>query len=373
MKRKIILALIGVLLVLGSVMIAKKLIANKQKPRQKFEKIIKTVFTEQVVNKDVPVSITTSGRVVAKNKLQLFTEVQGVLEYSSRDFKAGTYYPKGSVILRINSDELRANLKSMKSNLFTALSKLLPDLRLDYAEEFPKWEQYIASFDIDKPLVKLPETHSDKEKFFISGRGIYTSFYNIKNVEVKLAKYVIRAPFSGVLSEAMVNIGTLVRPGQKVGELIDPSVYELEVAVNIAFVDMLKKGNTVMLQNIEHTKSYQGKVVRINGKVDAASQTIKVFIEVKGKDIKEGLYLEAKLEGQLEKDVYEIDRKLLIDRKVYTVKADSILTEVKVEPVHFNEKTVLVRGLQDGTKVLTKMVPGAYDGMLVNVFEEKNN
>ncbi|HHB51521.1 MAG TPA: efflux transporter periplasmic adaptor subunit, partial [Saprospiraceae bacterium] len=192
MVRKLILAIIGLLLIMGSISIAKKLIANKKKPKQKFEKIIKTVFTEQVVNKDVPVNITTSGRVMAKNRLQLFTEVQGVLEYSSRDFKAGSYYPKGSVILRVNTDELRANLKSMKSNLFTALSKLLPDLKLDYPEAFPKWEQYVASFDIDKPLVKLPETSSDKEKFFISGRGIYTSYYNIKNAEVKLAKYTIR-------------------------------------------------------------------------------------------------------------------------------------------------------------------------------------
>ena len=170
----------------------------------------------------------------------------------------------------------------------------------------------------------------------------------------------------------MVNIGTLVRPGQKVGELIDPRVYELEVAVNIAFADMLKKGNTVSLQNIEHTKSYQGKVVRINGKVDAASQTIKVYIEVKGKDLREGLYLEANLKGKEEKQVYEMDRKLLINNHVYVVKSDSILTEVPVTPVHFNEKTVLVQGLKDGSEVLTKMIPGAYDGMLVKVFEAKN-
>ena len=369
MARKIILAALGILLIIGSMQVAKRMIANRKKPKQKFEKIIKTVFTEEVINRDIPVSITTSGRVMAKNRLQLFTEVQGVLEYSSRDFKPGTYYPKGSIILRINKDEIRANLQSMKSNLYTALTKLLPDLKLDFPDAFPKWEKYIASFDINKPLADLPATATDKEKFFISGRGIYSSFYNIKNAEVKLTKYTIRAPFSGVLSQAMVDIGTLVRPGQKLGELIDPNVYELEVAISTADMDLLQKGNTVTLQNIEHTKTYTGKVVRVNGVVDAASQTVKAYIQVKGKDIKEGMFLEAILKGKVEKDVYEMDRKLLVNNQVFTVKSDSILTAVAVTPVHFNEKTVMVRGLNNGDEVLMQMLPGAYDGMLVKVYK----
>lgn len=369
MARKIISILIGLLLMGGAFLVAKKMIENRQKPKQKFEKIVKTVFTEKVKNSDVPVSITTSGRIVAKNKLELFTEVQGVLEASSRDFKAGSYYPKGSIILRVNNDELKASLQSQKSNFFTALSQLLPDLKLDYPQELAKWEQYVSAFDIDKPIAELPVTNSDKEKFFVSGRGIYASYYNIKNAEVKLGKYIIRAPFSGVLSETNVNIGTLVRPGQKVGELIDPSVYELEVAINIAFMDLLKIGNTVALENIEHTKTYTGKVVRVNGKVDAASQTVKAYIQVKGKDLKEGLFLEANLKGKVEKGVYVLDRKLLVDGSVYVVQSDSILKSLPVMPVHFNEKTVLIRGLEDGTEVLTKMMPGAYDGMLVKVYQ----
>ena len=71
----------------------------------------------------------------------------------------------------------------------------------------------------------------EKENYFITGRGILSGFYNVKNLEQRLSKYRLVAPFSGVLTEALVTEGTLIRSGQKLGEFIDPTVYELEVAI----------------------------------------------------------------------------------------------------------------------------------------------
>ena len=85
--------------------------------------------------------------------------------------------------------------------------------------------------------------------------------------------------------------------------------------------DLLKIGNTVSLTNLERTKTYEGKVVRVNGKVDLASQTVKVFIEVAHKDLKDGMYLEAHVVAKSEKNAFEVSRKLLINNNsVYTVK-----------------------------------------------------
>jgi len=57
---------------------------------------------------------------------------------------------------------------------------------------------------------------------------------------------------------------------------------------------------------------------------------------------------------------------------VYVVK-DSILDLVTVNPVYFNENTVVIKGLTDGTQLLSKTVPGAYAGMAVKVYEESGN
>lgn len=370
--RKIILTTLGILAVVGAIILGNYLVEKSLKPRPKFNKSIKTVFVSNVKNKDIPIIITASGNLVAKNKIDLFSEVQGVLRSSKKAFKPGTKYNKGEILLSIKSDEFYASLQSQKSNLFNLITAILPDIRLDYPSEFKKWETYLQGFDMNKPVPKLPNFSTDKEKYFISGRGILTAYYNVNNLEVRYSKHQIKAPFSGILTEALVSSGTLVRSGQKLGEFIDPSIYEMEVSVNSEFADLLKVGNSVALSNLEKTKNYKGTVVRVNGKVDQVSQTIKAYIDVKHPDLKEGMFLEADLTAKSESNAIEISRKLLVDnRAVYTVKNDSVLSLVNVKPVYFGSDKVVVKGLKNNDKILTQTLPGAFDGMIVKINKKK--
>ena len=322
--RKIILAILGILIIVGAVYLGDYLIEKNQKPRPKFKKQIKTVFVENVVNKEIPIILTASGNLTAKNKIDLFSEVQGVLKPSRKAFKVGTKYYKRETLLSINNDEFYASLQSQKSNLNNLITAILPDLRLDYPSEFSKWENYLKGFKMNTATPKLPAFSSDKEKYFISGRGILTAYYNVKNLEVRLSKYQIKAPFSGILTEALVSPGTLVRVGQKLGEFIDTTVYELELAIGKTFSDLLQIGENVKLKTPDGDSTYTGKVTRINGRIDQATQTIKVFVEVRGKTLKEGMYLEAQLEAKDEPNAIKISRKLLIDESEIFIIKDSI-------------------------------------------------
>lgn len=344
-------------------------IINK-KPERAAKKIVNTVFIDTVQNQDIPIVINANGTLFAKNKIELYSEVQGILQVTSKEFKPGNSYQKGEVILRINNEEHYATLQAQKSNLYNSITSIMPDIRLDFPDEYLKWENYITNFDFDNATPNLPETNSDKEKFFISGRNIYTTYYNLKNMEVRLSKYVIRAPYQGILTEALVNPGSLVRQGQKLGEFINPSVYEMEVAIHAKYMNLLQKGNSVTLQNLDKTKTWQGTIVRVNGKVDQTTQTVKAFIQVAGEGLKEGIYLEANLVAKSEKDAYEMPRKLLVNNESVFVVKDSILDLVKVDPVYFKDKSVIIKGLKNGNIVLAKSVPGAYAGMPVQVFQE---
>ena len=70
--RKGISIVLALLLLVGAIMLAKYLIDNKQKPKPKFDKIVKTVFTETITNKSIPILITTNGNLVAKHKIELY-------------------------------------------------------------------------------------------------------------------------------------------------------------------------------------------------------------------------------------------------------------------------------------------------------------
>ncbi|WP_103072132.1 efflux RND transporter periplasmic adaptor subunit [Aquimarina sediminis] len=369
--RKIILAVLGVLLIAAALFITKKIIDNKKRPQPKAAKVIKTVFVDTVQNKTVPIKIAANGNLTAKRRLELYAEVQGIFKGSAQLFKTGQKYKRGQALIRIDASEYYASVQSAKSNLYNLVTSIMPDLRLDYPDIYEKWQGYLNTFDMSKATPKLPEVTSEKEKYFITGRNIYTTYYNVKNLEQRLAKYTISAPFVGVLTEALVTEGTLIRQGQKLGEFIDTSTYEMQVAIGKEYGDLLQVGESVELSNLNKTKTYTGTVSRINSSVDQATQTITTFIEVQEPTLREGMYLEANLDAKKEENAIEVDRGLLQEGNKIFVVRDSILDIIDVNPVFFSDKKVVLKGVPDNTIVLSKNVPGAYAGMLIKVYQEK--
>ena len=367
--RKIILSVLGVVIIVASVFVARQIVNSKTQYRPQVQKVVKTVFTDVVTNGKVPIVVPANGNLMAKTRVELYAEVQGVFRGRNKLFRPGQEYRKGETIIRIDAAEYYASVQSAKSNLLNQITSVMPDLRLDFPELYPKWQAYLSEFDLDRVTPELPEMTSEKEKFFITGRGILTSYYNVKNLEQRLSKYTISAPFSGVLTEALVTEGTLVRAGQKLGEYIRTDVYELEVAVSKTYSDLLKLGEVVELVNLERTKTYQGKVTRINGRIDQATQTIKAYIEVSHPDLREGMYLEANLNAKDENDAIEIDRKLLLENNQIFVVRDSILDLIDVNPVYFSDRKVVLKEVPDGTTIITQPVVGAYAGMLVKIYK----
>ena len=370
MRKLIISAILGAILILASLYFAGVIAGSKDNRRPQSPKVVKTVFVDTVQNKTIPLVVPANGNLKAKKRVELYSEVQGVFRPGSKLFRSGQEYAAGQTLIRIDADEYYASVQSAKSTLYNLLTSIMPDLRLDYPEIYPKWQTYLNSFDMEKTTPALPEMGSEKEKFFITGRGIISNYYAVKNLEQRLSKYVISAPFSGVLTEALVTEGTLIRSGQKLGEFINTGEYELEVSVSKTYGDFLKVGKEVELHNLDKTNTYTGKVTRVNGRVDQGSQTITVAIEVDGADLKEGQYLEASLEAREEANAIEINRSLLLDNDQIFVVKDSILDLMYVDPVYFTDKTVVLKNVPDGEVIVSRPLSGAYAGMLVKVYNK---
>ena len=366
--RKVILYVLGVLVLALAGWVSYLLVTKEKVKRPAPVKQVKTVFTDTVLNQSVPIEVKANGNLIAKERVALFAEVQGVFQGSAHPYKAGQPYRNGEVLLRIDATEYQASVQSAKSNLYNLITAAMADLRLDYPDIYPKWQSYLDSFDITKGTPELPEMTSEQERYFINGRNIVTTYYNVRNLEQRLTKYVIRAPFSGVLTEAQVTEGTLVRPGQALGVYINPRVYELEVAVNKSYSDFLQVGKKVRLENLEGTQQYEGTVSRINAAVNQQTQTVSVFIDVAHPSLKEGMYLEATIEGRQEEMAIEIPRKLLTEQGELYIVRDTILDLHPVDPVFFTDQTVILKGIQDGTVYLSRSVPGAYPGMVVKPY-----
>lgn len=363
------LGIIAAVLIVGGAIFGAKYLSDQKAPPKRKETVAKDklVQTMPVNNEDIPTELEVQGELVAFDKIDIFSEVSGALIETSRPFKVGSYFQKGNVVLRVNDDEARLSLLSQKSSLLNSITQVMPDLKIDYPESFKQWKHYLDQFDPEKPIKVFPSALNDQEKFFIASRNLHTQYYNIKSAEERLSKYTVYAPFSGVVTQASINTGAVVRAGQKLGELMNTSNYELEATVPLSDLKYIKTSNAVKLYSDDIEGTWTGRVKRINDQVDPGTQTVKVFIDVNGKGLKEGMYLKGGITASMVEQAMKIPRRLLVNQNfVYTVR-DSLLELTEVDVVKFLEDAAIIRGLKKGTQLLKEPVPGAFDGMKVRV------
>lgn len=367
--RKIILFALGVILLVIVIFAATRIANPKKQADPTLQRVVQNVYVEEVKNTNIPILIPATGNVIAKERLELYAEVQGLFTGSSHDFKVGQRYERGQTLISIDASEYRASVQSTKSSLYNLIASIMPDLRLDYPNAYPKWQKYLQDFQIANSTPPLPEFSTEQEKYFITGRNIQTTYYDLKNMEERLIKFNIRAPYSGIVTEALVTRGTLIRSGQKLGEFINPSIYEMEVSVPGNVANFLKIGEKVSLSTMDNSSNFTGTIIRINASVNQTTQTVNVFLEINDVNVKEGMFLQANINAKEQDNAYKIPRRLLVNERQLFFVRDNVLDLIDVNPVFFSAEDVVVQGIPDGTKILSRTLPGAYAGQVVKILE----
>ena len=363
--RRILLSVLGILILVVAFSLSKSIANGNPPPRKEAGKVVKDVYYVEVKNNVYNVQIPSNGVLEAYQRIKATARVQGLMQTISPLFKSGQAYKKGQTLVQIESSEFRSNVISQRASLYNLITSVLPDLELDFPEAYEIWKAFLLQFDVEQTVPALPAME-ENVRLFISGRGIISSYYALQNLEKSLTFYSIKAPFDGVLVAANVTEGSLIRPGQELGDFIAPDHYELKVALPKSYVEKIAVGASVELKSIDTQKTYPGKVARINAKVTTQTQSVEVFIRVSNPELKEGMYMESQI-GALEfENVFSIDRGLLDgDQQLYLIEKNQLqLKQVKV--VHFTETDAIVSGLTDGQLLIAQPIIGAYQGMEVN-------
>ena len=125
--------------------------------------------------------IPITGKIKPDEKIDIYAEVQGKLLWSTKPFKEGLNYRRGEAMIVINSEEAALSLRSQKSTFLNALVKMIPDLKMDFPDDFEVWDRYLQDYNISQPLQPLPGTSVSKLKYFLASRNIYDQYYSIKS------------------------------------------------------------------------------------------------------------------------------------------------------------------------------------------------
>ena len=362
-NRKLILSIAGILVLVLAVFIASRLASSQREvPMAETTGSRVVVHTQEVSNGAVQTYIPLTGRVVASDRVDLYAEVSGISSYGARPFKAGNRFSRGEVLIRINSEEFSRSLASAKSQFMSLIATVLPDLKIDFQEAYPAWRDYLKDMDVHQPLAELPEVEDEQLKFFLTGRNIYSTYYNLLESETRLSKYVIRAPFDGTLTETYINQSSLVRTGQQLGEFIRDGSYELEASVTFDKLADMEIGDQVEFREVNGTRSFVGTLVRMNEKVDAETQLVKVYFNLKDSELKSGMYLDGNLPSETFENASKLPVESLFDNSFVFVITNGKAEKKQVQVLSRTSQQIVVTGLPDGAQVIIDKKNSAFEG-----------
>ncbi len=368
-REQIITSIIALLILFGAFRMYQNLGKEDESKSPEIKERITNVITTPVEVGDKSVRIQTNGTLEAKERIEIVSQVQGIFMESDRSFKSGTYYNKGDRLVSIDNRLLLADLRSLRAQLLQSLTSILADLKFDHPESFEKWSRYTESFDVNQNTKPIPSFDTAREKAFINSKNILTQYYGIKAKEVSSEYYTIWAPFDGILLENMIDKGTMINVGQRLGTFISPYLFEVDLKVSPEELELLSVGKRIIFYDNQRQNQWTGKVSRINRIIDSESQSAVVTAQVSGKGLKEGMFLIAEIETRKIDGVAELERSLIQSDSSVFVVVNETLEKKKVEISHSSDRYVYVKGLTSGSMILKKKVPGAFDGMKVKVVE----
>lgn len=364
--RQIIIVVVGIGIIGVSVVLSNWLATMKEEPEvREVAEVKRFVLTERVSYKEIPTEIIAHGRVRSAHSLDAIAEVSGVMTRGAVPLKEGQQFRKGTLLYKIEDTEAQLNLQSMKSNFLRDLAAILPDLKIDFNDNFSAWEAYFQQLSLEKPIPPLPEHVSTKEKTFLATRNIFSSYYGIKSAEVNLKKFRVYAPFNGAIAEVQLQSGSFVNPGTRIARLIHSDEMEIKVDVNTDDIRWITMGSSAIILSEKDNKEWTGKIARIGEFVNEATQSIDVFLSVDEvpEDMYDGEYLKVKIPGRTVEKGMTVPRSALFNNdQVYTLE-DSVLQVKTVNLVKVNNETAIFNGLPEGSEIVVEPLINAHNNM----------
>lgn len=294
---------------------------------------------------------SASGTLLANESVEIISEVNGRI--TDIGFREGGHVAAGQVLVRINDDDLQAQLHKAQAEL------------------------QLAQMTEERQQQLLQAKGISQETFDATRAQRIGKQAEADNLRALIAKYTIRAPFSGTIGLRNVSAGGFVGNNTPIATLTQADPIKLDFAVPERYARQLRPGSKVGFAMEGDTTRYTAEVYAEEASVDLATRSIKVRARASNPAgrLVPGSF--AKVDVQLETipGALTIPAEALVPdiqgEKVMVMK-DGKAQSVRVQTGIRTETTVqLLSNVQPGDTVITSALLAVRDGMAVRPAERK--
>jgi multidrug efflux pump subunit AcrA (membrane-fusion protein) len=351
---------------------------DKESNKVELEPEVRLVETQSVNFGNLILEIEGNGVVESQRTLNIVSEATGLVMFAKNDLKDGTFVRAGELILEVDAREVENDLYTYRSEFMNSIALVLPEIKIEDDQEYNKWYGYFQTLDILSTTPEFPEVLDQQEKIKLSGRGIFSKYYKVKNQEILLSKYRIAASFTGYIKSNGIIEGSFISRGQQLFTLSDASNVEIAVPLLVEEVNLIDFSSPPVAKvfpDKHETEVLQGKIYRKEILLNRNSQTLNVYVNFKNNKLKSyflpGNYVKVKIEGQLLKDVAKIPRYVVDnENNIYTME-DGKLARRKVEVVAIQGDVAIIKNtVPDELKIITTILQKPLIGMNIKSTNE---
>ncbi|MET3117899.1 membrane fusion protein (multidrug efflux system) [Undibacterium sp. GrIS 1.8] len=249
-----------------------------------------------VASSDIQKTLTLSGALRAMNqsavKARVAAEVREVL------VREGEAVQVGQVLVKMDSTEYDAKLEQARGALKAAQGQL------DIAKQTRDNNKAL----LDKNFISANAFDNGVNQYAIAAANVDSAKGALSVAQKALADTIVKSPIAGLVSVRSVQPGEKVSPDNRLLDIVDLRVLEMEAAVPSQDIASIKLGQQVTLKVEGITTAIVGKVTRINPAVQSGSRSIMTYIQVANTDgqVKAGVFAEAQLALDKKSDVMTI-------------------------------------------------------------------
>jgi len=297
-------------------------------------------------------TIQTTGSLLANEAIEVRSEIAG--RVTEIGFQEGGTVTKGQTLLRINDDDLQAQL--LKSELAIKLA------REDAGRKKQLFDvKGISQQAYDDSRIAMQSAQADSA-----------------NIRAMIAKTVIRAPFSGRIGLRQVSEGGYVSPNTLITDLQQVTPIKVEFSVPERFGREIAVGKKVVFTLDGDTTHYAAEIYAVDPAVDMASRTISMRAHNpngNGK-LRPGAFAHISVELSKEPAALTIPTEALIPdiqgQKVLLIKGGKAISARVETGIRTNTQVQLTKGVQPGDTVITTGLLQLRDSMAVKAAPPEN-
>lgn len=387
MKTKFLplIVILAAILIAGLMSLTKPDSLELESPNR--EVAVKTAILEK---SQVQLTVKSQGTVQPLTRTMLVSEVSGTVMELAPQFEVGGTFSKGDVLIRLDAADYQVAKQRADAQLQSAKAQLLSEqARSSQAKK--EWEMTGRPLSEAPVLALLTPFLAEAQSRLLQAEA------EVKQAQLKLQRTIIRAPYAGMVSSTMVDVGQYVTIGARLGETF--AIDYAEIRLPMTGKDLSKLGwnaatseqqifhqNKVQLQGSINgiNATWQAVLVRSEGTIDQSSRAQYLVAQVSDPyNIKAipnrprlliGSFVEAVVDGKMIENVYSLPRHALrSNKRVATVDADQRLKLLDVDYVFEDHANYYISsGLEGSVEIVTSGMGIMVDGMRLKPFKSQD-